>query len=538
MDFDPEPYELLPAVLHYIAAVGSLLFVVALVAVIWSLASRGRSGPAALIEGIKKGCRDFAQISPRRVWALSMLTIREALRRKALMVFVVFAVLFMFAGWFLQQATDRPDLQVEVYVSFVLKAITWLVLPVVMILACWGLPEDIRARSLHTVVTKPVRRSEIVLGRIIGFISVSTLILLIMGGVGYVWILRQVPDPSYLVSRVPIYGKLRYTNRLGDERNAIGLEYDYSINVGDIWEFRNYIEGGTKSRALWYFEGMDADDFDDKLIIETGFESFRTHKGDMDRGLLARLNIMNAETGLQVPLQPFTVEEYTQNLHEIPRKLQYFDEDTQDFREVDLFEDLVYDGTLKIAVECLDANQYIGMARPDLFIRLPDRSFFAGYSKAILGIWLMLSIIVVIAVSASCFVKGPVAVLLTFSFLILGQPFRSFMEKMVTGEQEGGGPLEAWYRLIHHLNTTSELPASLLTNAMKFIDQILLNFLWVMQNLIPNFEHFRMSPYVANGFDVPWSAAMLPSLVVTIAYLLPCVLIGYFSLAMRELESK
>jgi hypothetical protein len=47
-----------------------------------------------------------------------------------------------------------------------------------------------------------------------------------------------------------------------------------------------------------------------------------------------------------------------------------------------------------------------------------------------------------------------------------------------------------------------------------------------------------MSPYVANGFDVPWSAALLPSLAMTLAYLLPCLLIGYYSLTLRELESK
>jgi hypothetical protein len=47
-----------------------------------------------------------------------------------------------------------------------------------------------------------------------------------------------------------------------------------------------------------------------------------------------------------------------------------------------------------------------------------------------------------------------------------------------------------------------------------------------------------MSPYVANGFDVDWNAAMLPSIAVTLAYLVPCLIIGYYSLKLRELESK
>jgi hypothetical protein len=45
-------------------------------------------------------------------------------------------------------------------------------------------------------------------------------------------------------------------------------------------------------------------------------------------------------------------------------------------------------------------------------------------------------------------------------------------------------------------------------------------------------------PYVANGFDVPWNAALLPALLTTLGFLLPCLFIGYLSLALRELEEK
>ena len=47
-----------------------------------------------------------------------------------------------------------------------------------------------------------------------------------------------------------------------------------------------------------------------------------------------------------------------------------------------------------------------------------------------------------------------------------------------------------------------------------------------------------MSDWVARGFDVPWEGVMLPSLAITFGYFLPCVLLGYFSLSMRELEAK
>jgi ABC-type Na+ efflux pump permease subunit len=124
--------------------------------------------------------RDISEISLRRVWALAALTAREAIRRKALLVFGLFALLFMFGSWFLSGGGEKADIQIQRHVVFVFTVITWLVLPVVLMLACWGIPEDIKARSMHTVVTKPVRRVEIVLGRMLGFGMITTLVVAVM----------------------------------------------------------------------------------------------------------------------------------------------------------------------------------------------------------------------------------------------------------------------------------------------------------------------------------------------------------------------
>ncbi len=651
MSFDPTPFEMLPALMHWALAFGSFLMIIFAVAFLSSFAASGISGPIAVMGRVRDVIVDTIRLSPRRTWALTSLTIKEAIRRKALMVFVIFAILFMFAGWFLSDSEMRPDAQVKVYVSFVLTAITWLVLPVVLLLSCWGLPDDIKARSLHTVVTKPARKNEIVLGRMLGFSVVGTLVLAIMAGVGYIWIQRQVPADAALTCRVPVYGTIAFLDREG--RPGKG------VNVGDVWEFRSYVEGATKAAAVWDFQIDNTDA--ESLVLESQFEAFRTHKGDVGKGLTGLLTFINdirtqsanaLETNLEMqtlaslvrqgdfnnaageldslseqfaqktlspteygfsqislgfqqfagvtaPLQSqrpqlswlkelnqtslqcaqaasagdhasmggvlkklstifadnademkqlivnlrpqgktFQIHEFQRNVQTVSRKITYYDNESKSMQTVDLFDDLTYDGKLRVEVQCLDSGQFLGMARPDLFIRLPDRPFYQGYAKAILGIWLMLVLIVVLSVTASSFVKGPVAVMLTFTLIVVGQGFREFMAKLVSGEQQGGGPCESWYRLVFHMNDTSELPDSLLTTSMQSVDGVLINALWLIQNIVPNFSYYQMSPYVANGFDVPWSASLLPSIVITVAYLLPCLLIGYYSLSLRELESK
>ena len=80
--------------------------------------------------------------------------------------------------------------------SFVLTATSYLVLLLALFLSSLSLPADIKNRTLHTVVTKPVRASEVVLGRIVGFTAVGTLLLVVMGAISYVFVdARTGPHP-------------------------------------------------------------------------------------------------------------------------------------------------------------------------------------------------------------------------------------------------------------------------------------------------------------------------------------------------------
>ena len=90
-----------------------------------------------------------------------------------LAVLAVFVVFFLFAGWYL---SSRPTEQVKVYVSFVMMAATLIAMIASGLLACMSLPGDIKDMTIHTVVTKPVRRLEIVLGRTLGLTIVATAI--------------------------------------------------------------------------------------------------------------------------------------------------------------------------------------------------------------------------------------------------------------------------------------------------------------------------------------------------------------------------
>ena len=530
MEFDPVPYDVQAATLSWLMVLGIVLISGLVVACLISVAGYGLRGFGKAFQGLLDGVIDLLHTSPRRVWGLSILTFKESVRRKTLLVIVVFAVLFLFAGWFLPSSTTDPDFQLKVYVSFVLKAISLLILPTVFLLACWGLPEDIKARSLHTVVTKPVRRHEVILGRVFGITLVGTGVLIAMSLAGYVWLHRalfQTLPPEKLVARVPVYGSIAFTNREGQPA-ATG------INTGDVWMFRSYIDGNTKARAIWEFQGVTPARFGDQLTLETTIQVFRSYKGDLESGVLCQYVFVNPKSGIRAAYDAFPIVEFHENVQKIDRKAL---RDEQN-RPVDLYNDLAPDGKLRIEVFCLTGGQYLGMARPDLFIRARDASLSASFFKSVLGIWEMMLMLIAVGVTASTVLKGPIATLLTFVFLVLGQVAYTFLHQLTDDKIPGGGPLESVYRLVTGMNQQLPLPKSPLISVVEGIDWASVKFLWALRHIVPNFEYYNLATYTANGFDVPWEAALLPGLLITFGYILPCLVLGYFCLKTRELESK
>ena len=74
----------------------------------------------------------------------------------------------LFAGWYLDPRSSDPA---RLYISFVLTATNYLILLLALFISTFSLPADIKSRTIYTIVTKPVRATEIVLGRMLGFIG-------------------------------------------------------------------------------------------------------------------------------------------------------------------------------------------------------------------------------------------------------------------------------------------------------------------------------------------------------------------------------
>lgn len=178
---------------------------------------------------------DLLHLSPRRTAAIAWLAIKESIRKQAAAGLIIFLLVLAFALWFLDNESIDPS---ALYLGFVLNAVNYLVLLLALVTCTFSLPNDMKYKTIYTVVTKPVRLSEIVLGRILGFIVVCSVPLVLMSLGSYFFVVRSLdhrhelteadlrPIPADPLGRTPAGSKQGTTSTVNNHRHRVILDPD------------------------------------------------------------------------------------------------------------------------------------------------------------------------------------------------------------------------------------------------------------------------------------------------------------------------
>ncbi len=193
--------------------------------------SAARYGPSEGFYAVARVVRDLVRFdlpgtSMRRVLALARLAFKEAIRRKVLFVVGLFVVGLLLAGWYLNPESDDPA---RLYISFVLTATNYLILALALFISAFSLPADIKSKTIYTIVTKPVRPTEIILGRMLGFVAVGTMMLLPMGVASLIFVTRGLRHTHLEVADVRELSNGRLegeTDYLRGHKHAFSIDPD------------------------------------------------------------------------------------------------------------------------------------------------------------------------------------------------------------------------------------------------------------------------------------------------------------------------
>ncbi len=537
---------------------------------------------------------DLVRTSPRRVWALAWLTTRESLRRQLVAGVGAFLVILAFAVWFFDAATFDPTAQ---YLNFAMSSVTFLSLGSAVLMSVFVLPGELKNKTIYTLVTKPVRSSEIVLGRVLGIAAIGTAQLLLLGLISYLFVIRSLnhshtiqdadlqrlasithdgaarqgkssreqghthlvteysdgtlgtdeihghwhpvavvtrdgkkhyelgPPQEQLHARVPLYGQqLRFFDRAGNQTTK-------GTNVGYLWTYRSYVEGGTLAAAVWRFEGVTADRFPNGVPIDLDLKIYRTRKAENDQGVVGSIVCRNPRSGRTSEPINFIAHEFVVDRHLIPRQL--LDKEGQ---TADLFEDLANDGELEVQLSCLEQGTYFGLAQPDVYLLAREGSVVYNYLKALLSIWCQMLLVVSFGVTWSTFLSGAVAMLGTISVLIGGY-FRADLLQLASGKTYGGGTFESLLRIGQNKAAMVPLDAGTASQVATSLDTVSDWVLGKVCQLLPDLYATSCNSYVTNGYDIPWDPALQIQLVMSLAFVVPLFLVGYVLFRAREVAA-
>jgi ABC-type transport system involved in multi-copper enzyme maturation permease subunit len=523
-------------------------------------------GAFALIGFTLPFVADLFRLRFRRIWAIAKLSFLEAVRRKVLWVFLAFLLIFLFPPkWFFP---IKPEDEVRTNVSVIYWAMTPLLLVTAGLLAAFSIPTDIRNQTIHTIVTKPVERFEIVLGRFLGYVVLSTVILAVLTlvSLGLIQLAGNVSEESKVESlkaRVPVYGDLTF---FGGDPNFRGE------SVGREWDYRKYIAGGrnTSHRAVWVYpaDRLPSDlQTKSEVPCEFSFDIFRTTKGEENKGVFCTFTFVShqwgdprqpdanklkayqdAVRGLNLNAQPGD-QDWTR-LDQIAEQMGFYEFRSKEVVDYHTFDIKVPGGLFRgalngtppdgaprllVIVKCESPTQYLGVAKHDLYLLASDGGFAWNFVKGAFGLWLRLCLVIAIAVACSTYLSGVISWLATL-FLVAAGYFQDFIKSLADGSNVGGGPAESFLRLTQNQNLTTPLAQGAATTAAEFTDK---SFRWVFRRLldiIPDVDRLNWSNYVAEGFNIDGADLVLSTLLV-IGYLLPWAVLAYYLMKSREIAA-
>lgn len=519
----------------------------------------------------------LGNLSFRRIWAMTRLSFQEGIRRRVLYVFSALLVVLMFTSWFM---TPSPRDQLKTYVTVIDLAMTPLLLFAGVLVAAFSIPTDIRQQTIHTVLTKPVERFEVVLGRFLGYVGLMTVVLVVLSLVGVLYVVRSI-DPeaaaATLKARDPWYGSLLFENT---------KDRKVATNVGREWDYRTYIAGPqgqgvvNLETAIWnYPEPAASLASRDKVRCEFAFDIYRTTKGHENRGVVCDFEFttwkydksQEAErTRRQEELKkqgkaPLEIEDaiaaefgyfrvsskkiidYQTLYHDVPGGLfkHAIPKDAAERKklaEIMSDEAAIRTGALVVAVTCSTPAQYVGVARSDLYLRQDavdgssDRLWFAlNFFKSAFGLWLRLCLVIGLAVCLSTYLSGVVSLLIAL-LIYLGGFFREFIASVAFNQSPGGGPAESFYRLTTRSTMSAPLDNTVTTNIAQGADVGFRFLVRLVLDMIPDVARYDFVEFVSEGFNIPMSE-LLGSFILLFLYLVPWFILAFFTMKSREIAS-
>ncbi|HUS72844.1 MAG TPA: hypothetical protein VMY06_07225, partial [Sedimentisphaerales bacterium] len=119
------------------------------------------------------------------IWAVATNTIKQALRMKIAAVFIVLLIVLLPVMGVSMTGDGTLKGRLQTFVSYGLSLTNLLLCLLTIIVSIYTLTNDIKQRQIYTVITKPIRRFQLLLGKLLGVVLLNIALLVLFSAIIY-----------------------------------------------------------------------------------------------------------------------------------------------------------------------------------------------------------------------------------------------------------------------------------------------------------------------------------------------------------------
>ncbi|HIJ52868.1 MAG TPA: hypothetical protein HPP66_06895 [Planctomycetes bacterium] len=119
------------------------------------------------------------------IWAVAANTIKQALRMKIAAVFIVLLIVLLPVMGVSMTGDGTLKGRLQTFVSYSLSLTNLLLCLLTIIVSIYTLTNDIKQKQIYTVITKPIRRFQLLLGKLLGVVLLNIALLVLFSAIIY-----------------------------------------------------------------------------------------------------------------------------------------------------------------------------------------------------------------------------------------------------------------------------------------------------------------------------------------------------------------
>ncbi len=362
-----------------------------------------------------------------RIWAVAKTTVSQAIRMKIALLFILVLLVVLPILSFIVTGDGSLKGKLQTFITYGMGLMNLLLCLLTIIIAAFTLSSDLKSSLLHTVVTKPIRRFELFIGKVLGIAVLDLMLLVVFGGLiyGLTLMIPKMSDSS--PQEIEEANREFFTSRIEISPEPFDVDGFVAGVVERMKEENQFPNDPAKAQQLmgglraevkaqsysvppgmskrWIFEGLTPEDPNGSIYLRYKFQATNPPADDIVTGYWMIGDMRPLELGQKV--NPYQVLRRDKNkmTHEI--------EIPASAVSIDGHLDAIYENDPR-------NNTTVIFERDNFKLLYRAGTFTMNFVKSSLIIFARMLFFAVLGVSLSTWLSFPVVILVSLSIFFTG----------------------------------------------------------------------------------------------------------------------